>query len=116
MMAKVACRECHGDVKRTADAPALRAVVQSNCNVCHKEKYAGTVAEWTSDSDEWFKEADARLAKIRGRVAAGKTTQAKADAAAAIVAHLFRAKPAHNVLAFEEAKEAFDAAASDAEK
>lgn len=116
MMAKVACRECHGDVKRTADAPALRAAVQANCNVCHKEKYAATVAEWTSDSDEWFKEADARLAKIRGRVAAGKTTQAKADTAAAIVAHLRRAKPAHNVLAFEEAKEAFDAAASDAEK
>jgi hypothetical protein len=116
MMAKVSCRECHGDMAQPPAGGSVRALVQANCNVCHKEKYAATVAEWTSDSDEWFAEADARLAKIRARVAAGKTTQAKADAAAAIVAHLRRAKPAHNVLSFEEAKEAFDAAASDAEK
>jgi len=84
--------------------------------VCHKDKYAATVAEWTSYSDAWFKEADARLAKIRERVAAGKTTREKADAAAAIVAALRRAKPAHNVVAFEESKDAFDAAATAAEK
>jgi nitrate/TMAO reductase-like tetraheme cytochrome c subunit len=116
MMAKVSCRECHGDAARDASAPPVRAVVQKNCDVCHKTKYAATVAEWTSDSDAWFKEADARLAKIRARVAAGKTAAEKADAAAAIVDALRRAKPAHNVLAFEEAKDAFDAAATAAEK
>ncbi len=112
MMAKVSCRECHGD----AATQPVRAVVQKNCDVCHKEKYAATVAEWTSDSDAWFKEADARLAKIRARVAAGKTTREKAQAASEIVAALRRAKPAHNVVAFEESKEAFDAAAKEAER
>ena len=116
MMAKVACRDCHGDMREPRAGGSVRALVQTNCNVCHKEKYAATVAEWTSDSDEWFKEADARLAKIRERVAAGKGNAEKAAAAAAIVERLRRAKPAHNVLAFEEAKEAFDEAASAAEK
>jgi nitrate/TMAO reductase-like tetraheme cytochrome c subunit len=116
MMAKVTCRECHGDMAQPPAGGSVRALVQTNCNVCHKEKYAGTVAEWTSDSDEWFEEADARLAKIRARVAAGKTTQEKAAAAEAVVERMRRAKPAHNVLAFEEAKEAFEEAASQAEK
>jgi nitrate/TMAO reductase-like tetraheme cytochrome c subunit len=119
MMAKVSCRECHGDASLPGGDPsraALRADVQKRCDVCHKEKYAGTVAEWTTDSDEWFKEADARLAKIAARLAAGKTTDAKAAAAREIVARLRRAPPAHNVLAFEELKDAFDQAASAAEK
>ncbi len=111
MMAKVSCRECHGDAARDASSPPVRAVVQKNCDVCHKDKYAATVAEWTSDSDAWFKEADARLAKIRAKGGA-----AKAADAAEILAKLRREKPAHNVLAFEEAKEAFDEAASRAEK
>ena len=112
MMAKVACVECHGpDAARP-----VRTVVQANCNVCHKEKYAATVAEWTADIDAWFAEADARVAKIRARAEAGKTTAAKADAAAAIVARLRRSVPAHNVLLFEEIKETFEETAAAAEK
>jgi nitrate/TMAO reductase-like tetraheme cytochrome c subunit len=113
LMAKVSCRECHGDA---VGAAPVREVVQRNCDVCHKDKYAKTVAEWTTDSDAWFKDADARLSKIRARVAAGRTTAEKADKAAEIVASLRRARPAHNVLAFEERKEAFESAASEAEK
>jgi hypothetical protein len=116
MMAKVSCRECHGDAARTAATPPVRAVVQKNCDVCHKTKYAATVAEWTSDSDAWFKEADRRLAKIRARATAGLVTAEKADAAERIFASLRRAKPAHNVVAFEESKDAFDVAATAAEK
>jgi hypothetical protein len=94
----------------------VREIVQANCDRCHGDKYKATVAEWTADSDAWFREADQRLAKIDLRVAAGKTTAAKAAAAHAIADRLRRAKPAHNVLAFEEAKDAFDEAAGAAEK
>jgi len=115
MMAKISCRECHGDATRPAGT-TVRAVVQKNCDVCHKEKYQATVAEWTADSDAWFKEADLRLAKIKARAALGKTSAEKVAAAEDVVLRLRRAKPSHNVLAFEEMKDAFDAAAAAAEK
>ncbi len=116
MMGKVACSECHGDAARNASTPPVRAIAQTKCDRCHGDKYKSTVADWTADSDAWFKQADARLAKIRARVASGATTAAKAAAAEEIVARLRRAKPAHNVLAFEEQKDAFDEAATAAEK
>jgi nitrate/TMAO reductase-like tetraheme cytochrome c subunit len=115
MMAKISCRECHGD-SPSGTREEIRAAVQKKCDGCHKEKYAETVAEWTSDSDEWFREADKRLAKIAQRVAAGKTTAEKAAAASALVERMRRAAPAHNVLVFDETKDAFDEAASEAEK
>lgn len=119
MMAKVACTECHGDANRTPGDPSVRPVresVQKNCDRCHGDKYATMVADWTSDSDAWFAEADARLAKIAQRVASGRTTEAKAAAAREILARIRGARPAHNVLLFEELKETFDEAASVAEK
>ena len=119
LMANVGCRECHGDAGRTPGDPNVRPVreiVQANCDRCHGDKYKATVAEWTSDSDQWFKEADARLARIAARVAKGATTEARAAAASAIVERLRRIRPAHNVLAFEEQKEAFEEAAAAAEK
>lgn len=112
MMAKVACRECHGD----PPGPAPRTSVQAQCDRCHGEKYAGAVAEWTADSDAWFAEAEGRLAAIRKRsLTRGEQTAALARAAA-IVASLRRAVPSHNVLLFEEWKEAFEEAASAAER
>jgi NapC/NirT cytochrome c family protein len=118
MMAKIGCAECHGDAFRMPGDPhpvPIREIVQKNCDRCHGEKYAGTVAEWTADSDAWFKEADQRLGKIRAKGASGAAAE-KLAAAQAIVERFRRARPAHNVLAFEEAKEAFDEAASAAEK
>lgn len=112
VMAKVTCVECHG----AAVAKPVREAVQANCNVCHKEKYAATVAEWTKDSDEWFAEAEGRMAKIRARADAGKTTPAKAAAADAILTKVRRSVPSHNIVQFEELKESFDEAAGAAEK
>lgn len=112
MMAKVACAECHDAAARAPDAPAVREAAQAKCAACHGDKYDGMVSEWTGDSDAWFLEAEKRLAALRAKGA----DAAKVAAASEIVARLRRAKPAHNVLAFEEAKEAFEEAASAAEK
>lgn len=112
MMAKVACTECHGDTPRTP----VRASMQEQCNRCHKERYPSAVADWTADSDEWFAEAEARLAKIRARAKASGRVPPTLAAAETLVARLREAGPAHNVLLFEELKDAFDEAASAAEK
>ena len=80
------------------------------------EKRLGGQDARTAEMEKRLSEADARLAKIASRVAQGATTEAKAAAAKAIVERLRRIRPAHNVLAFEEQKEAFDEAASAAEK
>jgi predicted CXXCH cytochrome family protein len=103
MMAKVECRECHG----TDPKGPARKVVQEQCNRCHGEKYAETVAEWAADVDGWFAEADAALAKARAKAAGGKLA-GKAAEAEALVSRLRLVRPAHNVLLFEEMKEQFE--------
>ncbi len=113
MMMKVACEDCHGDATRK---PVLD-VVRENCVRCHKDRYPDMVDEWVADSTEWFAEATARLAKIRAPAQAKGGAALEAFARAEeIVARLRRAGPAHNVLRFEEEKEAFDESAEEAEK
>lgn len=105
MMAKVACAECHGAAPKAG--VRARDVVQPQCDRCHDGKYATSVADWTAEADQWLADADARLAKLR---AAGRSG-AKLAAAEAIVARVRTGRAAHNVLLFEELKEAFEDAA-----
>jgi nitrate/TMAO reductase-like tetraheme cytochrome c subunit len=115
MMANVACDACHG---APPEKPVL-AVVQPRCIQCHKQdpSYGEMAADWAKDAAGWRTEAEARLAKVRAkaRVKGGAAADALA-AAEAVLRRLRFEVPAHNILLFEEEKDAFGEAASAAEK
>jgi hypothetical protein len=89
------------------------------CAACHddKQEYATMAADWSKDAREWFAAADARMAKVRRAAAAkGAATAPALARAEEILLGLRLARPVHNILLFEERKEAFDEAAAAAEK
>jgi hypothetical protein len=106
-MKEVACDACHLD---PPGKPVL-AAVKPQCVACHEEKvsYATMADDWSKDAKEWMAAAASRLKGI------GKSSESLSRAEA-ILLRLKFSVPAHNILLFEEEKEAFDEAASAAEK
>ena len=107
MMKEVSCDACHGE----PPAKPVLAAVKPQCIACHdeKESYGAMAEEWSKDGRAWMAEAAARLQKI------GKPSEPLTKAEA-ILLRLKLSVPAHNILLFEEEKEAFDEAATAAEK
>ncbi len=107
MMAEVSCDACHGE----PPAKPVLASVQPQCIACHEEdpSYGAMAADWSRDARAWMEEAEARLRRIR------KPSEDR-ERAEAVLLRLRFSGPAHNILLFEEEKEAFDEAASAAEK
>jgi hypothetical protein len=102
MMAEVSCDACHGD---PVDRP-VRAPMKARCIACHDDdaSYGPMVDDWGRDAAAWMADAAARLDRTR-RAAGGTPAVA---AAAERLERLRRARPVHNILLFEEEKEAFD--------
>jgi hypothetical protein len=107
MMKEVACEACHLD---PPEKPVL-ASVKPQCIACHDEKatYGAMADEWSQGARDWMAEAAARLKKVR------KFSDALTKAEG-ILLRLKFSGPVHNILLFEEEKEAFDEAATTAEK
>jgi len=110
MMREISCDACHDD---PPGKPVLEAV-KPRCMECHEgdAKYGSMAEDWSKDAREWRAAAEARLAKARAG-GADPDLIAKAEA---VLLRLKFAVPAHNILLFEEEKEAFDDAAKAAEK